>query len=131
MSFIDELAKKSQRTWPTMRQAIENATKQQNRISETLETQSLVPVDTSYVVFGSLARSEWTSGSDLDWALLLDGQADESHQRTVIEIRNTLRNSLQFKPPGPTGIFGGLTSSHDLIHRIGGDLDTNRNTTQR
>ena len=32
--------------------------------------------DTSIVVFGSLARSELTSGSDLDWVLLVDGFAD-------------------------------------------------------
>lgn len=31
--------------------------------------------DTSLVVFGSLARREWTTGSDLDWTYLVDGQA--------------------------------------------------------
>ena len=29
--------------------------------------------DTSLVVFGSLARQEWTSASDLDWTYLIDG----------------------------------------------------------
>ena len=29
--------------------------------------------DLSLVVFGSLARGEWTSGSDVDWTLLIDG----------------------------------------------------------
>ena len=29
--------------------------------------------DTSLVVFGSLARGEWTSKSDLDWTYLIDG----------------------------------------------------------
>jgi hypothetical protein len=38
---------------------------------------------------------------------------------------------LGFKNPNPVGSFGGLTVSHDLIHKIGGDDDTNRNTTQR
>ena len=33
--------------------------------------------------------------------------------------------------PAPAGPFGRLTFSHDLIHKIGGDDDTNRNTTQR
>src|ERR1041385_6593502 len=28
------------------------------------------PADTSIVVFGSLARDEFTSGSDIDWTLL-------------------------------------------------------------
>ena len=37
--------------------------------------------DTSLVVFGSLARGEWTSGSDLDWTYLIDGQANSDHLR--------------------------------------------------
>lgn len=32
--------------------------------------------DTSLVVFGSLARGEWTSKSDLDWTFLIDGGAN-------------------------------------------------------
>jgi predicted nucleotidyltransferase len=35
--------------------------------------------DTSLVVFGSLARGEWTSASDLDWTYLIDGQANSDH----------------------------------------------------
>jgi hypothetical protein len=35
------------------------------------------------------------------------------------------------KQPAPTGAFGRLTFSHDLIHLIGGEDDTNRNTTRR
>jgi hypothetical protein len=35
--------------------------------------------DTSLVVFGSLARGEWTSGSDLDWTYLIDGGANSDH----------------------------------------------------
>jgi len=34
--------------------------------------------DTSIVVFGSLARDEFTAGSDIDWTLLIDGSADPS-----------------------------------------------------
>jgi len=32
--------------------------------------------DSSVVVSGSLARDEFTLGSDIDWSLLIDGQAD-------------------------------------------------------
>jgi hypothetical protein len=35
------------------------------------------------------------------------------------------------KGPGITGTFGNLASSHNLIHYIGGDDDTNINTTRR
>ena len=37
--------------------------------------------DTSLVVFGSLARGEWTSGSDLDWTYLIDGGAPNEPQQ--------------------------------------------------
>ena len=35
------------------------------------------------------------------------------------------------RKPGLTGTFGRMTFSHDLIHIIGGEDDTNRNLTQR
>src|SRR5229473_3295864 len=37
----------------------------------------------------------------------------------------------RFRPPGQTGTFGNMAFSHDIIHQIGGQNDTNRNTTQR
>ncbi len=85
--------------------------------------------DASFVVFGSLARDEWTSGSDLDWTLVIDGQADPEHVVIARKISRALQE--RFKAPGGTGIFGTLSFSHDLVHRIGGQHDTNQNTTQR
>ena len=38
---------------------------------------------------------------------------------------------MKLTKPNAGGPFGNLTFSHDLIHKIGGDDDTNRNTTQR
>ena len=35
------------------------------------------------------------------------------------------------KPPGAEGTFGSMVFSHDLIHEIGGEDDTNQNTTRR
>jgi predicted nucleotidyltransferase len=88
--------------------------------------------DTSIVVFGSLARQELTSGSDLDWTLLVDGLANSDHLPITQEIRGVLEERLpNFKPPGQTGTFGNLTFSHDLVHQIGGQNDTNQNTTRR
>jgi hypothetical protein len=40
-------------------------------------------------------------------------------------------SKLEFKKPGPSETFGNLTFSHDLIHQIGGQNDTNQNTTKR
>ncbi len=86
--------------------------------------------DATCVVFGSLARREFTSGSDIDWTLLVDGDAEADH----LGLANRLEGRLQeakLRPPTRGGAFGQLTFSHDLVHRIGGDDDTNRNTTQR
>lgn len=91
----------------------------------------LLPRDEgSLVVFGSLARGEFTAGSDLDWTLMIDGRADSGH----LEIAHKLRRRLvdaSYADPGQTGVFGGLVFSHDLIHAIGGDEDTNKNMTRR
>ena len=85
--------------------------------------------DTSLVVFGSLARGEWTSNSDLDWTYLIDGQANSDHLRIAQKIRKVVRD--KFVEPGQTGTFGNMAFSHELIHQIGGQNDTNEDTTQR
>lgn len=89
-----------------------------------------VPSDTSVVVFGSLARGEYTPGSDVDWTLLIDGQADEGHYEAVRSITSVLRRE-RFHEPGPTGVFGNVAFSHPILHQIGGQDDTNKLTTQR
>lgn len=88
------------------------------------------PADTSIIVFGSVARGELTAGSDLDWTLLVDGQADHQHAEIIARIRKKLE-TREYKGPGATALFGGLAFSHELVHRIGGETDTNRNITQR
>jgi len=86
--------------------------------------------DMSVVVFGSLAREEVTSGSDTDWTLLIDGQASSTHFDVVREVRRRIEE-LEQKEPGREGTFGNLAFSHEILHRIGGGEDTNRNLTQR
>ena len=86
--------------------------------------------DTSVVVFGSFARQELTAGSDLDWILLVDGIADSAHLDAARAIESSMLEGALNKP-GSEGTFGGLVFSHDLIHYIGGEDDTNRNLTQR
>src|SRR5690606_9476493 len=36
-----------------------------------------------------------------------------------------------FVEPGPTGTFGRMAFSHEILHRIGGQEDTNQNITDR
>jgi predicted nucleotidyltransferase len=91
----------------------------------------LLPTDEgSFVVFGSMARREFTVDSDLDWTILIDGRADSLHLQLVHQLRKRL-DEAKFKVPGPTEVFGGLVFSHDLVHAVGGDEDTNKNMTRR
>lgn len=114
--------------WPNITAARERAAATQERLR--IHLPSLIPDDTSLVVFGSLARNEFTEGSDVDWTLLVDGAADPEHWETTQRIRNRI-GEHGIRQPTAGGSFGRLTFSHDLIHRIGGDDDTNQNTTQR
>jgi hypothetical protein len=127
-SLIDELSKRCGAPWPTMVKAQAAASTERARLAKLLTDPGLVPADTSVVVFGSLARGEWTMGSDLDWTLLVDGQVVSAHAEVAREIAKVFAGN---RPPGPTGVFGGLTFSHDIVHFIGGNDDSNRNTTRR
>lgn len=88
-----------------------------------------VPGDTSVVVFGSLARDEFSGESDVDWTLLVDGAADPGHLGAARELGRGIHQ--HGREPGSEGTFGSLAFSHELIHRIGGEDDTNSNTTRR
>jgi len=50
-------------------------------------------------------------------------------------IQNAFNSNYTFgirtQKPGPTGTFGNMAFSHDIIHEIGGQDDTNKNMTQR
>jgi hypothetical protein len=82
------------------------------------------------VFFGSLARGECTSRSDSDWILLVDGQVDEQHFQAYRRTREALMAAKEIEP-GSSGMFGGLAFSHDIVHCIGGQDDSNRNLTLR
>jgi hypothetical protein len=115
--------------WPNITAAQTFSREKVTLLTSTVD--DLLPTDEgSLVVFGSMARCEFTVESDLDWAIMIDGRADSRH----LEIVHALKPKLEeagFKVPGPTGVFGGLVFSHELIHAIGGDEDTNKNMTRR
>lgn len=125
---IATLAAKSSQEWKNLSICAEEAEKERLRIKTLVG--KLVPADCSLLVFGSLARDEFTAGSDVDWTLLIDGAASPKHLDTAKEIAELLKKEGT-KAPGPTGVFGGPIFSHDLVHFIGGETDTNRNTTRR
>jgi hypothetical protein len=86
--------------------------------------------DTSIVVSGSLARHEFTTGSDLDWMLLIDGSADHRHHDLFQRVEAKIQ-PFASKMSVPEGTFGSMIFSHGLVHEIGGEDDTNQNTTRR
>lgn len=114
--------------WEHIRKARERAHSRREELKGALA--GFDSEDTSVVVFGSLARDEFTDGSDIDWTLLIDGSADPKHLELVHAVDGVV-SKLAAKPPGREGTFGKMVFSHDLIHQIGGEDDTNRNTTQR
>ena len=66
--------------------------------------------DTSVVVFGSVAREEVTSSSDLDWILLVDGSAVPEHKIQEREVERALAAG-QYIEPGKSGVFGKMVGS--------------------
>src|SRR5690606_29372088 len=82
-----------------------------------LVAQTKPPTNTAVVAFGSIARREWTSKSDVDWTFIVDGPSGVNHFPAMDAVRKSLH---EYKKPGPTETFGTLTSSHPLVHQIGG-----------
>ena len=114
-NFVDQLRAKLAVEWTAILEARRRAEQAREKVSKSLTEMNFVSGDTSVVVFGSLARDEFTDESDLDWTLLVDGQADSDHLHTAQAIRKKL-TLAGFKEPGRTGVFGNTTFSHGLIH---------------
>jgi hypothetical protein len=127
-----QLANTLRREWPAIQMAIGSSEATRKRISASLSDDGpLVPeAEVSIVVFGSLARNEWNEGSDIDWTLLIDGPADPQH-RSIAHFIPTRLKEEGLRCPATAGVFGSMAFSHDIIHQIGGEKDTNRNLTQR
>lgn len=116
-------------TWAAIAGAAHAAAAKRKSLVDDITESRLLPPDSTFVMFGSLARNEVTTGSDLDWTLLVDGQCNTQHLDVTQAIKARVEKSN--KPPGPTALFGTMAFSHELIHLIGGEADTNRNTTRR
>lgn len=128
MSFIDDVSRRANLTVPAILEARERSEDQLARIRTAIA--GIEAPGTSVVVTGSLGRGEVTSGSDVDWFLLVDGASDPHHLELLTAIQRQFL-ALKLKKPGTTGTFGNLVSSHDLVHYIAGTRDTNENLTRR
>jgi hypothetical protein len=126
--YVANAVSGSDKRWPTITAARANALAVQELLQKDLR--KFMSADVDIVVFGSLARREWTSGSDVDWTMLIDGQANSEHKLAAREVDRTVAN-LNLNKPGAEGIFGSIAFGHDIIHHIGGQADSNRNMTQR
>lgn len=127
---LHALRTRCSQTWEHIEACREDSATERANIEEILASKRLVPPDTALVIFGSLARDEWSGGSDVDWTLLVDGEARQEHLSVSQDISLALKEA-KYREPGPGGVFGGVCFSHELIHQIGGDADSNRNTTRR
>jgi hypothetical protein len=128
LSAISDLETQLAADWQNLRKAHQNAGETLKAFTEAVK--DVTASDASIVVFGSLARFELTSGSDIDWTLLLDGPSDPRHHHVSQKIASAVKG-LTEKDVGREGTFGSLVSSHDLVNYIGGEGDTNSNTTRR
>ncbi len=130
MSALEELQKNCKASWGHIQESRQEAQDQLRKFRDLVATEKTESQDISVVVFGSLARGEWTSSSDLDWTLLIDGAVDTKHATEANQLAHRVKDE-RFKQPGPTALFGKLAFSHTLVHEIGGQDDSNRNLTQR
>jgi predicted nucleotidyltransferase len=126
-SFLRQLEQYCGTEFSPIRAAYELSEKTLDDLSEIVR--EILPEEASFVAFGSLARKEFTNGSDLDWSLMIDGRADPGHRSLEQTIRRALKE--RFDDPNPAGAFGSMVFGHELVHCIGGNDDTNANLTRR
>src|SRR5436305_10428578 len=94
------------------------------------EVADLHDANYSIVVTGSLGRGEASEGSDADWLLLVNGPSDPEHAILARTIGSRIVEVVG-KNVGPTGTFGGIVASHEVVHYIAGTRDSNENLTRR
>jgi predicted nucleotidyltransferase len=128
-SPLAELAQILGCVWNNIEEAWDRTLNSRELLAKIIEGKS--GSETSVIVHGSVARQECTQGSDLDWTLLVDGQADASVQETFLAIKDAITDAGHFKQPGQERTFGAVAFSQPIMHFIGGEEDSNSNTTRR
>jgi predicted nucleotidyltransferase len=129
---LTSFAKKHNKNWNGIIEAIKLTQKNRESVTKILSPNDipLTSSDADVVLFGSIARNECTHDSDIDWTLLVDGQADAKHYNLSFDVNQKLKDT-GLAQPGTSGMFGQITYSHNLIHKVGGEDDTNHNLTRR
>src|SRR5579883_2007052 len=88
---LQELQARLGAAWPALTRAQREALRTQAELRGLLA--GLGSEEASVVVYGSLARAEWTRQSDVDWTLLIDGRADPAHLRAAREVARRLEHA--------------------------------------
>jgi len=89
------------------------------------------------VAFGSLARQEYTTASDVDYLVLVNAMhTDPAAPRALLQRVKTLladeaKADGSSKAPGTSGIFGRAIGVFDIINQVGLEGDTNSSHTVR
>jgi hypothetical protein len=125
---LEKLETRLGANWGAIRTARERTEEVIGRLSTALA--DLHDANCSVIVTGSLGRAEATEGSDADWVLLVDGPSDPEHAMLARDIEKRVR-AIVPKEVGPTGTFGSIVASHELVHYIAGTRDSNENLTHR
>ncbi len=127
-SAIEALESRVGARWEEIRKARARTDDILKKLKDVLA--DLTEPNCAVVVTGSLGRGEASADSDADWVLLVDGPSDPHHALMAQRISERIR-SLGLKDVGPTGTFGNIVVSHELVHYIAGTRDTNENLTRR
>ncbi|HEV7919466.1 MAG TPA: nucleotidyltransferase domain-containing protein [Thermoanaerobaculia bacterium] len=128
MTAVETLETRLGKNWAAIRAARVRTEEVVGRLAAALA--DLHDANCSVVVTGSLGRAEATEGSDADWVLLVDGPSDPEHAMLAREIEKRVLEIVP-KKVGRTRTFGGIVTSHDLVHYIAGTRDSNENLTRR
>lgn len=101
----------------------------ENKLDEIRNRLEALPLGGAVVlVCGSFARREASAQSDIDYVMVSDDTetAPDLNERVRFEIRSIVPNS-----PSEDGAFGKPVSRGEILAKIGGDDDSNKNITRR
>ncbi len=106
-SPVETLRSRVDCEWPAIRKAQKDTSSLREHLSDLFRTRD--SSDTTLALFGSVARQEVTSSSDLDWILLIDGQSFPEHKDQERQIEKTLLDA-KYIEPGKSGMFGKMAA---------------------
>lgn len=89
-----------------------------------------------FIAFGSLARYEMTTSSDLDYLLVgKNGGDNEFAHRVALDsvekLRQGMIDGVTLSEPGKSGLFGAIIDPDEITQAIGLQADTNHSLSRR